>query len=119
MDALVRFSLHFIVMFVVFNLVYLLIVNKRKKDYSKLKKNDPVKIFIARYNLDMRKTDYSKLLKIVGVVNSFIISFTAALILNVNGFMYKLLITFATVFVFMYALYDLLGKYLKKREDKK
>ena len=118
MNIVVKFLFNFVMLFLLFILAYYFI-NKRKKEYSKLKKNDPVKIFITRYDLDMRKTDYKKVLKITSVVNSFILAFTSALILNIDGFVMKLLITFATIFIFMYALYDLVGKYLKKKESEK
>ncbi len=119
MSPIVRFIYDFVLLFMLFYLIYEVFLNKRKKDYSKLKRNDPVKIFITRYDLDMRKTDYKKVLRICALINSFIIAFTSALIININGFMYKLLITFITVFAFMYALYELAGKSMKRKEKEK
>ena len=56
MDNVLKYFEDFVLLFVLINLVYFLYYNKKKSDYSKLKKNDEIKLFIARYNLDMRKT---------------------------------------------------------------
>ena len=113
-----NFLLDFIAFFAIILIVYLVFVNKKKKDYSKLKKNDLFKIFIARYDLDMRKHEYKKVLLLYTIVKAFIISFTAALIMSIKSLIWKALIAFIVIFVLIYALFELLGRYLKKREEK-
>ena len=119
MEYVLKFLYDFVLLFLLFLIVYLVFVNKKKKDYSKLKKNDVTKIFIARYDLDMRKTDYQKVLKVTAVINSFIIAFTATLILTINNFIWKVVISFLVIFTLIYALYELTGRYFKKKEVEK
>jgi len=117
-ENLVRFLIDFVGIFIIMYLVYTFIINKKKRDYGKLKKRDLVKIFIEKYKLDMRKTEYKKVLNIVNIISSFIIAFASALILNVRGTLTKLGITVLVVIVFLYTLFDLAGKYLKNKEEK-
>ena len=118
-NSVLQFLYDFVLLFLLVLIVYLVFVNKRRKDYSKLKDGNYVKSFIARYNLDMRKTDYKKVLIIFSVINSFILSFTSALILNIDKFIWKVVISFIVIFVLIYALYEIAGRYLKNKEDKK
>ena len=113
-----NFLLDFSAFFSIILIVYLVFLNKKKKDYSKLKKGDLIKVFIARYNLDMRKQDYKKVLLLYTIVKVFVISFTAALIMSIKSFIWKVLIAFVVVFVLIYALFEILGRTLKKREEK-
>ena len=119
MDNVVKFLYDFVLLFLLFYLVYAVFVNKRKKDYSKLKKNDAVKIFIARYNLDMRKTDYKKLLNIFAIINAFIIAFSATLVLHIENFWLKVAVCFVVVFVLIYSLFEIAGRYFKSKEEEK
>ena len=119
MDNLLKYFEDFVLLFVLINLVYYLYYSKKKSDYSKLKKNDEIKLFIARYNLDMRKTNYKTVLRIIGFCNSFIISFAAILVLNIKNYFWKIGVAFIVIFVLIYALFEIFGRLLKKREMKK
>ena len=118
MEVVLKFLYNFILLFSLFIIVYKVFLYKNKKDYSKLKKNDEIKIFIARYDLDMRKTNYKNVLNAIILINSFIISFSATLILNIDGMVMKLLVCFVVVFILIYALFEIAGRYFKNREEK-
>lgn len=119
MENVLAFLYDFVLLFLLFYLIYTVFVNKKKKDYSKLKKNDVIKIFIARYNLDMRKTEYKSVLRILTIINAFIISFTATLILHINNFWLKVAVCFVVIFVLIYSLFEIAGRYLKNKEEQK
>lgn len=118
MNRLVSFLYDFVLLFLLFYIIYSVFINKKKKSYSKLKKNDEVKIFIARYNLDVRKLDYKKILNAVSIINSFIISFTSTLILNIDNFMISIMVCFVVLMILIYSLYEIAGRYFKKMEEK-
>ena len=118
MEVVLKFLYNFILLFSLFIIVYKVFLYKNKKDYSKLKKNDEIKIFIARYDLDMRKTNYKNVLNAIILINSFIISFSATLILNIDGMVMILLVCFVVVFILIYALFEIAGRYFKNREEK-
>ena len=118
MKYVYMFLIDFVVFFLLFYLFYSLYLKKRKKDYEKLKKSDYVKIFIARYNLDVRKTKYSSVLNLLAFNNAFTIAFTAALILNIKNYFWKIAVSFVVLFVLLLSLYEVGGRYLKRREEK-
>lgn len=108
----------FVFIFLLMLVVYSVFLNKNRKEYSKLKDNDMVKYFIARYDLDMRKTRYKTVLNIVTVINSFIISFCSVLVINIKGVVWAILVGFAAIMALTYSLYEIFGRALKRREDK-
>ena len=119
MEYVLKFLYDFILIYLIALIVYLVFVNKRRKDYLNLKDGSYVKLFIARYNLDMRKTKYEKVLKIVAYINSFIIAFASTLILYIDSFLWKIVVCFVVVFTLIYALYEIAGRHLKNKEGKK
>ena len=118
-NTVFQFLYNFVLLFLLVLIIYLVFVNKRRKEYSKLKDGNYVKSFIARYNLDIRKTSYKDILVTLAFINSFILSFTAALILNIDKYILKIVISFIVIFVLIYALYEIAGRYFKNKEDKK
>ena len=118
-NPVLQFLFDFVLLYLLVLIVYLVFVNKRRSDYSKLKDGSYVKAFIARYNLDMKKTNYKEVLKIFAFINAFILSFTSALVLNIDKFVWKVVISFIVVFVLVYALYEIAGRYLKNKGYKK
>ena len=118
MISVIEFLWNFFWIFLLVLIIYLVFINRRKRVYSRLKKGDPVKLFIARYNIDVRKVNYRKILNTTAVINSFIISFTSTLTMYVHGIFWSILVCFACVFGLIYALYELAGRYFKKMEAK-
>ena len=118
MNPVLKFLYDFTLLFLLVLIIYLVFINKRKSTYSKLKKNDYIRLFIARYNLDVRKTKYKTILTVAAFINSFILAFTAVLTLKIDNFFYKILVCFVVVFSLIYALYELAGRILKKKEGK-
>ena len=119
MDNIYKFGYDFLLMFLLILVIYIVFINRRKKSYFKLKKSDEVKIFMARYNLDIKKQNYKKILNAIAIINSFIIAFTSTLVINIEKFIWKILICFIVIFTLIYALYELAGRYFKKMEEKK
>ena len=119
MSEMVWFLYDFILLFLLVLIVYLVFINKRRKEYSKLKDNSVVKNFIAKYNIDVRKTKYEKVLKTVSVINSFILSFCTALMLHLQIGYWKYIVVFLVIMALIYSLYEISGRYFKKKEDEK
>ena len=119
MKYVISFLIHFVIFFTLFYLFYIIYLKKKKKDYNKLKKSDYVKLFIAKYNLDVRKTKYDSVLNVLAFNNAFAISFTAALIININKYIWKVAVSFVVLFTLLFSLYEVGGRYLKSREEKK
>ena len=110
--SLIEFLLLFIVVFVIYKLIY-----KRKKDFSKLKANDEIRVFALRYNLDLRKINYKQLLNVLALINSFIIAFTATIIVRIESIAWKLVACILIVACLIISLFSIAGRYFKSREQ--
>ena len=119
MKYVYMFLIDFVIFFAIFYLFYSLYLKKNKKENKKLKNSDYIKIFVARYNLDIRKTKYESILNILAFNNAFTIAFTSALILNIKNYFWKISVSFVVLFILLLSLYEISGRYLKKKEGKK
>ena len=119
MENVVKFLIDFILLFLIFYIVYTVFIYKKKKSVKDLKNTDIIYIFIQRYNIDTKKVKFKSLVRLISLINSLIISFSSTLILNINGFGWKLLVCFVSVFVLTYSLFEICGRCLKKKGGKK
>ena len=113
---IVNSIIDFMMMFLIIYLVYIFFINKRKANYELLKENDFIKIFVQRYNIDIEKIDYRFLINIIALINSFIIAFTSTIILNIKSIIWSIIVAFVVLFLLVYILFGLAGKYLKNIE---
>ncbi len=114
--SLIYFGTTFIIVF----LIYALFINRKKKEYVEGKKQLEINYLVKKFDLDMRITKYKNIKLIVSLLNSFIIAFTFAIIVNLKvNYVFKLLIAFAILMVLIYSLYEITGRILKSKEKKK
>lgn len=105
-------------LFIVFFLIYYLFINKKKKDFNKLKESDEIKVFIKKNKINIKKINYKTLLLVLSAINAFIIAFTSTVILNIDNFIWAILVGFVVIMLLLYSLYSIAGKYFKKSEEK-
>ena len=108
----------FMLMFLLIYLFNVFYVNKFKRDYNKLKKNDPIVIFVLRYDLSLKKLNYVYLINILGLINSFIIAFTATIIINIESVIWSIIVCFVVLCILVYSTYEIAGRYFKNLESK-
>ncbi len=114
-NSLIYFGISFILIF----LIYVIFINRKRKEYTQGKNQIDINYVIQKFNLDMRKTKYKTLKWVISIVNSFIISFTFTIIVNINGkYIIKLLIGFVILFILIYSIYEIAGRILKNQEEK-
>ena len=119
----------FIILFIIIFLVDYYIINKRKlylienKGVNKKGKKKKVKpiseidYLTSKFHLDKRKLKKKSMIFWISIINSFIISFVSSVIMLVPlKLMWQMLIAFALLFGLIYALYEIYGRHLKKKE---
>ena len=106
----------FVLMFLIIYLVYLILINRKKVKYEQLKETDFIKIFIRRYNINVEKVNYKLLINVVALINSFIIAFTSTIILKIESIVWSVIVAFVVLFLLVYSLFELAGRYFKKIE---
>lgn len=121
MNAVLKFIIDFVVLFILIHVVTLLVIRykKKKKGPQKLKKTDEVSIFAKKYDIDLKEVNYKQLIDRLLLTNTFIISFTSAVIMRIDSIMLSILVAIVIVFILMYLCFGLLAKVTKTKEEKK
>lgn len=110
----------FFFLYLLIFIIYIVFVNKKKKSYSMLKKNDEIVLFVNKYNIDVEKVGFKRVKMCLAIVNSFIIAFSSTLIIHIDSLLLKIGIGFIVIMIMIYSLYEIVGKKLSKMEgDKK
>lgn len=112
----------FLVIFILVFLVNYFFICKSKKN-KKGKKVDRLttegQYLIARFNLDDKKINLTKLNFHISIMNAFIISFVSTFVSLVsNNLLIQLSVGFALLMGLIYAIYELYGRHIKKKWGK-
>ena len=102
-QELILFLLSFIFVF----LLYQLIIVRRAK--SKKKKKEPFEVtyLVGKYNLDLKKVNYNKLLRVISLVSSLDIALVVTLILLFDNFLVEIIVGFIATLVTIITSYHL------------
>lgn len=108
----------FIIIFVTVFLFYLLWVNRRKLKKEKYNKMGEINYLINRYKLNKEKIDYKALSNIIALANAFIIALVGTvLILIPLNYLWRMAIGLVLIIGSILIVYELIGRYLIKKED--
>ena len=108
----------FFISYIVFLLIYILIVNRKRKVYKEGKKQAEISYIINKFNLDMRITKYNTLKWILTFINPLIISITYIIVTNVESIVLGSIVGFLIMILLVYSSYEIIGRLLKRREKK-
>ena len=111
LDELVLFIMTFLLVFIIYELF---LVRKAKKD-KRRKKPIEVNYLIGKYNLDINKLNYRRLLNIISVVSAFDISLVVTIVSLLNNFLFQLLVGFVLIMLLIIVSYDIVGRIYKKK----
>ena len=90
---------------------------KKTKKKSDLMNQMEISYLVSKFNLDVNKINFLILIRIIALIDAFIISFTSSFVyyLPFKGIIWKFLIGFVMLFILIYALYEILGRILVKK----
>ena len=90
---------------------------KKNKKTRKTKNTKPIEVSLleTKYNLDLEKIDYDKLLLIISLVSSLDITIIITLVLIFNSYVFKVLVGFILTFPVILVSYEFIGRYYKKK----
>ena len=111
LEELILFILTFLLIFIIYELF---LVRKAKKD-KRRKKPIEVNYLIGKYNLDINKLNYRRLLNIISVVSAFDISLVVTIVSLFNNFIFQLLVGFVLIMLLIIVSYDIVGRIYKKK----
>lgn len=108
----------FLIVFIIVYLLYLFLVILNKKRMNKYKDNNYVTFLVNKYNLDRDKLPIKKVANMISLANSFIISFTFAIVMMIDNIILKMFLALAIIIPLMLFMYHLIGKNLQKTYKK-
>ena len=122
----------FIALLIIVFLVDYYLINKRKLNLiknkgvtkkgkkKKIKSISEIDYLKAKFKLDEKKLDKDKMIIMISFINAFIISLVSSIVMLMPfAIMWQMIIAFALLFGLIYALYEIYGRHLKRKEDKK
>mgnify|MGYP004566206915 FL=1 len=103
--------------FLVYKRGYKLIVKKKKKKRTKnLEEFIGISYLVLKYNVDLNKCNLNYLFMSLSFINAFIITIVFIIISMLSwNLSMSMLLGFVLLFGLIYAIYELLGRYLKKK----
>ena len=114
-EKLIINLIYFIVSYILIFLVYVFIINRKNKNLEK----QPDMLYLSnKFKLDIKK-NYNVLKWCLNFINPLIISTTFIVISNIDSLLMSLLVGFIVMFVLIYAMYEILGRILKKKGGEK
>ena len=111
----------FLSVFLIIFLVDFYIISKEKNKKRKIEKmTSQDQYIIKKFDLDDKLINLRKLNFHVSIINAFIIAFVSTTISITNfNIGIQMAISFALLFGLIYSLYELYGRYMKKRYGKR
>ena len=111
MQQIVLFLMTYALVFIFY---YFFITRKTKKNNSK-KIPKEVSYLVGKYQLDLKKIDYKKLLIIISLVSSLDITIIVTLMVLFESYLIKLLLAIVLIIPVIFISYHLVGMYYKKK----
>ena len=121
MEKIYIFIITFLIVFIIYQLFFILprwkYKKKEKKGKIKKVKKELIEIryLITKYHLDIEKVNYNKLLRIVGLVSSFDITIIVCIVVFVRNYLLALLLALVIVIPVILVSYHFVGVYYKKK----
>ena len=122
----------FIALFIIVFLVDYFLINKKKLNLiknkgvtkkgkkKKIKSISEVDYLSAKFKLDPKQLNLDKAIVVISLINAFIISIVSSIVMLMPfAIMWQLIVAFALLFGLIYALYEIYGRHLKKKEGLK
>ena len=109
MQELILFIFSFIVVFVLYQVF---VVRRTKK-----KKKEPFEVsyLVTKYNLDIKKVNYKKLLRVISLVSSFDIALIVTMVALIENFILEILVGFIGALIIIFVSYHLVYLIYKKK----
>lgn len=116
-EMLITNLIYFVSSYLVLLLIYIFIINNKRKVYKEGKKYLEVNYIVNKFNLDMRKIKYSNLKWTLTFINPLIMSITFIIVINIKNTFLSMIIGFLVMMALIYSIYEIIGRIYKKKCD--
>ena len=116
-EMLITNLIYFVSSYLVLLLIYIFIINNKRKVYNEGKKYLEVKYIVNKFNLDMRKVKYNNLKWTLTFINPLIMSITFIIVINIKNSFLSMIVGFLVMMALIYSIYEIIGRIYKKKCD--
>lgn len=96
-------------------IIYLVFIISKAKRRNSKKKPIEIRYLESKYQIDIKKLNYHKLLQIVGIISSFDIALIVSIVSLVNNYLLSIVLVIFLVIPIILISYHIVGKYYQKR----
>lgn len=107
------FLILFIIFFIMIYLFYYFLYRRKKLVYDKKNLSADIKILEGYYKVNIKKIGYQRVLRIMNLVNSLMLTIMLMIVYKLDNYIYKVLILLILIVPFIWVTYYFLAKYLK------
>ena len=117
MEEIILFLLTFVLLFVLYQLIF--IIPAKKKDNNKKKKEKKelleIRYLKNRYTLDFDKISYPQLLQICAITSSLDMAIAVTVVARIHSFLWEIVVGFVTICILIVFSYHLVYLFYKKK----
>lgn len=112
MQNVILFIFTYIVVFLLYQLLFILPAKRLKKKKNSLIE---IKYLEKKYNLDLTKINYNQLLQIICITSSLDISLIVSILLLFSNFLVSIIVSFFLIIIIFIISYHLVYLFYKKK----
>ncbi len=116
MEEVVLFILTFILLFIIYQIVFIVpakkSVNKKGKNKKELLE---IRYMKAKYNLDFDKISYNQLLQLCAIISCLDMSIAVTIVSYIKSFLWEIVVGIVVVVILIYISYHMLYLFYKKK----
>lgn len=117
-ETIIMNLIYFFGSYLILFLIYVFVINRKRKVYSDGKKYLEVNYIVNKFNLDMRKVKYNEIKWTLTFINPLIMSTTFVIVINIKNTLLSLILGFIVMMMLIYSVYEIIGRFFKKRGEK-
>ena len=106
--------IYFVGSYILTFLVYMLYIKNVKKRETLME----IEYLCKKFNLPKSKVNTKKIKWLFSIVNPLIISLTFIVVISINSIIIGILVGFAIMMALIYSIYEIIGRVLKRRNNK-
>ena len=116
MNYYLEMLIYFVSSYIISFIGYALILKRKEK--KKKQELSEVTYIIEKFNLKRSEKTLKKIRRIFNFINPLIISIAFIIIINIKSYILGIMVGFVIMVFLVYAIYEIIGRILKKGEDK-
>ncbi len=115
MEEVVLFIMTFVLLFVIYQIVFIVPQKKRVEKKGNKKELLEIRYLKSKYNLDFDKINYNQLLQLCAIISCIDMSIAVSVVSHINYLLWEIVVGLVVIFILIFISYYLLYLFYKKK----